>query len=92
MLAVTVVGRSTVCGQVALAVAADDASPGHARLNKLPMAEPACAVSASATSKLTYRLRSFPVAAGAAAGHSQTQAAGGDHQIGRVLVNGLMLN
>jgi hypothetical protein len=48
MLAVIVVGRSTVFGQVALAVAADDASSGHARLNKLPMAEPACAVSASA--------------------------------------------
>jgi hypothetical protein len=48
MLAVTVVGRSTVFGQVALAVAADDASSGHARLNKLPMAESACAVSASA--------------------------------------------
>jgi len=42
MLAVTVVGRSTVFGQVALAVAADDASSGHARLNKLPVAEPAC--------------------------------------------------
>jgi hypothetical protein len=49
MLAVvTVVARSTVFGQVALAVAADDASSGHPRLNKLPLAEPACAVSASA--------------------------------------------
>jgi hypothetical protein len=48
MLAVNVVGRSTVFGQVALAVAADDASSGHARLNKAPLAEPACAVSASA--------------------------------------------
>jgi hypothetical protein len=48
MLAVTVVARSTVFGQVAVAVAADDASSGHARLNKLPLAEPACAVSASA--------------------------------------------
>ena len=47
MLAVTVVGRSTVFGQVALAVAADDASSGHARLNTLPLAEPGCAVSAS---------------------------------------------
>jgi len=49
MLAVvTVVARSTVFGQVAVAVAADDASSGHPRLNKLPLAEPACAVSASA--------------------------------------------
>jgi hypothetical protein len=48
MLAVTVVARSTVFGQVALDVAAHDASSGHARLNKLPLAEPACAVSASA--------------------------------------------
>jgi hypothetical protein len=48
MLAVTAVGRSTVFGQVASAVAADDASSGHARLNKLPLAELACAVSASA--------------------------------------------
>ena len=47
MLAVSVVGRSTVFGQVALAVAADDASSGHVRLNKLSLAEPACAVSAS---------------------------------------------
>jgi hypothetical protein len=48
MLAVTIVGRSTVFGRVALAVAADDASSGHARLNKLPLAQHACAVSASA--------------------------------------------
>jgi hypothetical protein len=48
MLAVNVVGRSTVFGQVALGVAADDASSGHARLSKAPLAEPACAVSASA--------------------------------------------
>jgi hypothetical protein len=48
MLAVNVVGRGTVFGQVALGVAADDASSGHARLNMLPLAEPACVVSASA--------------------------------------------
>jgi hypothetical protein len=48
MLAVGVVGRRTVFGQVALAGAADNASSGHARLNKAPLAEPACAVSASA--------------------------------------------
>jgi hypothetical protein len=47
MLAVTDVGRGTVFGQVALAVAADGASSGHARLSKAPLAEPACAVSAS---------------------------------------------
>jgi hypothetical protein len=47
MLAVNVVGRSTVFGQVALAVAADDAASGHARLSKAQLAEPACAVSAS---------------------------------------------
>jgi hypothetical protein len=37
-------------GQVASAVAADDASSGHgnARLNKLQVAEPACGVSTSA--------------------------------------------
>jgi hypothetical protein len=48
MLVVGVVGRSTVFGQVALAVAADDASSGYARLNKVQLAELACAVSASA--------------------------------------------
>jgi len=48
MLAVNVVGRSTVFGQVALAFAADDASSGHARLSKEPLAEPPCAMSASA--------------------------------------------
>jgi hypothetical protein len=48
MLAVNIVGRSTVFGQVALAVAADDASSGDPRLNKLPLAEHSCAVSASA--------------------------------------------
>jgi hypothetical protein len=48
MLAVTVVGRSTVFGQVALAVAGEDASSGYARVNKVPLAELACAVSASA--------------------------------------------
>jgi hypothetical protein len=42
MLAVTVVARSTVFGKVALDVAAHDASSGHARLNKAPLAEPAC--------------------------------------------------
>jgi len=47
MLAVNVVGRSTVFGQVALAVAADDAASGHARLSKAPLAEPACAMSRS---------------------------------------------
>jgi len=47
MLAVNVVERSTVFGQVALAVAADDASSGHPRLSKAPLAEPACAVPAS---------------------------------------------
>jgi hypothetical protein len=55
ILAVNIFGRSTVFGQVALAVAADDASPGHARLNKLPMAEPACAVSASAGLLMGHR-------------------------------------
>jgi len=55
MLAVNVVGRSTVFGQVALAVPADDASSGHARLNKLPLAEPACAVSASAGCLIGHR-------------------------------------
>jgi hypothetical protein len=48
MLAVTVVGRSTVFGQVALAVAGEDASSGYARVNTVPLAELACAVSASA--------------------------------------------
>jgi len=48
VLAVTVVGRSTVFGQVALAEAREDASSGHARRSKTPLAEPACAVSASA--------------------------------------------
>jgi len=55
MLAVNVVGRSTVFGQVALAVAADDAASGHARLSKAPLAEPACAVSASAGSLMGHR-------------------------------------
>jgi hypothetical protein len=43
------------------------ASSGHARLSKAPLAEPACAMSTAATSKLTYRLRSFPLAARVAA-------------------------
>jgi hypothetical protein len=55
MLAVGVVGRGAVFGQVALAVAADDASSGLARLSKAPMAEPACAVSASAGRLIGHR-------------------------------------
>jgi hypothetical protein len=42
-------------------------------------------------SRLTYRLRSLPVVPGWPPRQSQTQAAGGNHQRGRVLVNGLML-
>jgi hypothetical protein len=43
MVAITVVGRSTGFGQVALAVASNDGSLGHARLNAAPLAELACA-------------------------------------------------
>jgi|GEM_PF-6101452 len=34
MLAVNGIGRNTIFGQVALAVAVDDAASGHARLSK----------------------------------------------------------
>jgi hypothetical protein len=54
MLAVTVVGRSTVFGQVVLAVAGEDASSGYA-WNKVPLAELACAVSASAGCLMGHR-------------------------------------
>jgi hypothetical protein len=45
VLAVNVVGPSTVVGQVAVAVAGWGASSGHARLNTVPLIELACAVS-----------------------------------------------